>query len=120
SARGVDVTIADGLPRLTVDVGRLELALVNLFSNAIKYADPEKSIRKISVTGGVEGNRCWIAVDDNRIGIAPEALESIFAPFTRAYVDHADGPQVPGVGLGLSIVDECVRVMGGHVEARST
>jgi signal transduction histidine kinase len=57
-ARGVDIRVADSLPMLNVDVGRLELVFVNLLSNAIKYSDPAKSDRRVEITGTSDEDTC--------------------------------------------------------------
>ncbi|MEO5895356.1 MAG: HAMP domain-containing sensor histidine kinase [Vicinamibacterales bacterium] len=120
-ARGVEIRIADTLPTLTIDVGRLELAFVNLLSNAIKYSDPAKSTRYVEVTGaGDSETRCRIAVRDNGIGIPQEALDTIFQRFTRAHAQHEEVSHVGGLGLGLSIVADCARAMGGQIEVESS
>jgi signal transduction histidine kinase len=118
-SRGVEVRVADNLPTLTVDVGRLELVFVNLLSNAIKYSDPEKPHRLVEVAGGetVDG-WCRIAIRDNGVGIPTAALGTVFQRFTRAHADR-DDLQVSGLGLGLSIVDDCVRAMHGHIHVES-
>jgi signal transduction histidine kinase len=119
-ARGVEIRIADSLPALTVDVGRLELALVNLLSNAIKYSDPAKSTRFVEVCAGSPASGLTpIHVRDNGIGIPEASLGTIFQRFTRAHADRAGAPHVGGMGLGLSIVDECVRAMGGEIDVQS-
>ena len=118
-ARGVEIRIAEDLPTLTVDVGRLELVFVNLLSNAVKYSDPSKPERHVEVSGSLDGNTCRIEVRDNGIGIPEHALAAIFQRFTRAHADRDDLSHVPGVGLGLSIADDCVRAMGGRIDVRS-
>ena len=119
-ARGVDVRVAEGLPSVVVDVGRLELTFVNLLSNAIKYSDPAKPSRFVEVTGGPEGQGlCRIEVRDNGIGIPPDALPTIFQRFTRGHADREELPPVSGVGLGLSIVEDCVHTMRGQIEVQS-
>lgn len=119
-ARGVELRIAEDLPTLTVDVGRLELALINLLSNAIKYADSGKPGRhaEIACAPAPEG-WCRLVVRDNGIGIPSEARDAIFDRFTRAHADRLDLMHVGGIGLGLSIVDDCVRAMGGRIEVES-
>jgi signal transduction histidine kinase len=119
-ARDVRISVADNMPTLTVDVGRLELAFVNLLSNAIKYSDPDKAERHVEVAGTV-GDDGWarIEVRDNGIGIPDSALTTIFERFTRAHADHADLMHVGGIGLGLSIVADCVRAIRGRIEVRS-
>lgn len=119
-ARGVQIRVAESLPTLTVDVGRLELVFVNLLSNAIKYSDPAKPERRVDISGAMDGDHwCRIEVCDNGIGIPEHAQASVFQRFTRAHTDREDGWHVDGVGLGLSIVDDCARGMGGRVELRS-
>jgi signal transduction histidine kinase len=119
-ARGVGIRIADDLPTLTVDVGRLELVFVNLLSNALKYSDPTKAERYVAVSGALDGpSACRIQVRDNGIGIPTHALATIFQRFTRAHAEQDKQSEVAGVGLGLSIVDDCVRAMGGRIAVRS-
>ncbi len=119
-ARGVRVSVAEAMPTVTVDVGRLELAFVNLLSNAIKYSDPDKAERYVEVVGTIDdGDSLRIEVRDNGIGIPDAALSTIFDRFTRAHSNHSDQLHVGGIGLGLSIVDDCVRAMHGRIEARS-
>jgi signal transduction histidine kinase len=117
-ARGVDIRIADDLPTLTVDVGRLEVVFVNLLSNAIKYSDPAKAERHVDVSGAMDGTAwCRIEVRDNGVGIPQHALTAIFQRFTRANTDELS--HVAGLGLGLAIVDDCVKSMGGRIDVRS-
>ena len=115
--RDVTIRVADDLPMLVVDAGRLELALVNLLSNAIKYADPAKPTRFVDISAVIDaGGECQIVVRDNGIGIPADRIHSIFDRFSRA---HADLPGVTGVGLGLSIVADCIRTVGGRIEVES-
>ncbi len=117
--RGVDIRIVDDLPTLTVDVGRLELAFVNLLSNAIKYSDPAKPERYVEISGAIDDGSCRFEVRDNGIGIPADSLSMIFQRFTRVHAERGDLPHVAGVGLGLSIVDDCMRAMAGHIHVHS-
>jgi signal transduction histidine kinase len=120
-SRGVDIRISATLPTLTVDVGRLELALVNLLSNAIKYADPEKPERHVEVCeADAQQGWCRLEVRDNGIGIPQHALDKIFKRFERGHSDREERFQIGGLGLGLSIADDCVLGMGGHIDVDST
>jgi signal transduction histidine kinase len=118
--RDVTIRVADDLPMLVVDAGRLELALVNLLSNAIKYADATKPESFVEISAVIEaGGECQIVVRDNGIGIPADRIHSIFDRFSRAHADRGDLPGVTGVGLGLSIVADCIRTVGGRVEVES-
>jgi signal transduction histidine kinase len=122
TARGVDVRIAEHLPRITVDVGRLELIFVNLLSNAIKYSDPSKPTRYVEVSspGDAAEGQCVVVVRDNGVGIPKDALSAIFERFTRAHTHRDNMSHVSGLGLGLSIVADCVRALAGVIEVDST
>lgn len=120
-ARGVDIRISATLPTLTVDVGRLELAFVNLLSNAIKYSDPEKPERHVEVSeADTHEGWCRLEVRDNGIGIPQQSLDKIFQRFERGHSDREERLHIGGLGLGLSIADDCVRGIGGHIDVEST
>jgi len=118
-ARGVQIRVADALPELTVDVGRLELAFVNLLSNAIKYSDPLKAERYLEVSGIITNGTARIEVRDNGIGIPEAVLPRIFERFMRAHADQSERRDVGGIGLGLAIVEDCVRAMAGRIEVQA-
>ena len=118
--RGVQIQVAPDLPVVTVDVGRLELTFVNLLSNSIKYADSVKPQRMVEVIPGLQSEReVQVIVRDNGVGIPADRLDSVFERFSRAHADRDELRGVTGLGLGLSIVADCVRDMGGHVEVES-
>jgi len=120
-ARSVEIRVSDTLPTVTVDVGRLELTLVNLLSNGIKYSDADKPERYVEITGGETGDDlCRIMVSDNGLGIPDASLHTIFHRFTRAHDDREDLKHVGGMGLGLSIVEDSVQAMHGQIEVVST
>ena len=118
-AHNVDIRIAPNLPTLTVDPGRLELVFVNLLSNAVKYSDAAKPERYVEVAGSYEQRTCRIEIRDNGVGIPDHAAAAIFQRFTRAHADRDELAHVNGVGLGLAIVDDCARAMGGHIDVSS-
>jgi signal transduction histidine kinase len=123
-ARRVDVRIAGPLPTVTIDVARLELILVNLISNAIKYSDPDKPARVVEIAP-VPDDRpgmCTLSIRDNGIGIAEQDLRSIFARFYRGG-GHAQRDRelgTSGLGLGLSIVADCVDALKGDIRVESS
>jgi two-component system sensor histidine kinase BaeS len=59
-------------------------------------------------------------VSDNGLGIPAASLKTIFHRFTRAHEDRAELKYVGGMGLGLSIVEDSVQAMQGHIEVAST
>ena len=99
--------------RITTDAGRLRMILSNLISNAVKYYDPAKPNAYIRISAGMENPEWWLTVEDNGVGISDNHLEKLFAMFYRA---HAHGE---GSGLGLYIVNEVCKKLGGTVSVKS-
>ena len=119
--RGVEIRIDPALPALFVDSARLELVLLNLISNAIKYSDPDKPTRYVEVVpADASEGTCAVAIRDNGLGIAEQDKGTIFERFVRAHA-HLDSTHgVTGTGLGLAIVAECIHELGGAIECEST
>jgi signal transduction histidine kinase len=93
---------------------RLKQVVVNLLDNAIKYT-PEKGTIQLRVHA-VNGHAV-LEVEDNGIGIPPDALPHIFERFYR--VDQARSADSESAGLGLSIVKSICTAHGAEVEAQS-
>lgn len=121
-ARGVEVQISEPLPDLTVDAARLELVMVNLISNAIKYSDPNKARRCVEIAEAPSAREgmCTVSITDNGIGIAEAELRSIFARFYRSRPERDQELGATGLGLGLSIVADCVDALKGDLRVEST
>jgi anti-sigma regulatory factor (Ser/Thr protein kinase) len=116
--RGVRIDVAEGLPTLVADAGRLELVFVNLLANAIKYSDPAKPDRLVRVEPADDAGRA-VRVRDNGIGIPEGRLALIFEQFVRVHAHLDDELGAQGLGLGLSIVRECMDAMSGAVSVQS-
>jgi PAS domain S-box-containing protein len=109
----VDFTPRSDLPPVVGDANQLIQVLLNLVTNA------EQAIREVRESGRVQirlvssGGNVIIAVQDDGIGISPEALPRLFDPF---YTTKRPGG---GTGLGLSICLSIVREHGGTIQAES-
>lgn len=119
SAQGVAIEVADGLPLLEADAGRVELVLANLLSNAIKYRDPAKATRSVRVEPCPDAALRGLRVSDNGLGIPQAKLDAIFDHFTRAHAHLDEELGTRGLGLGLAIVRDCMDTMGGKITVAS-
>jgi signal transduction histidine kinase len=120
-ARGVALSVEAGLPTICVDPARLELVLLNLVSNAIKYCDPDKPHPFVSIAAaaGAEEGTVALSVRDNGLGVPEELQQTIFERFSRAHAHLDETLGVSGTGLGLAIVAECVGAVGGSIQCES-
>ena len=111
---GATIEVKGVLPEIVSDRLAIEQILSNLIENAVKYRHPDRPVR-VTVTGGREGARAWIAVSDNGRGIDPRDHERVFDLFRRS------GQQdQPGEGIGLAHVRALAYRLGGTIDLRST
>jgi signal transduction histidine kinase len=120
SAKDVDLRNDVSSIEVLVDVARVELILVNLLSNGIKYRDTAKPHRVVTVRADLTGEHLQIEVRDNGLGIEPADQSRIFKRFVRTHVDTDERLGNDGLGLGLSIVSDCVRALHGSIRVDST
>jgi signal transduction histidine kinase len=117
---GVELRSAVPSRTLTVEVSRLELVLINLISNGIKYRDPARGESLVEIALREDGDACLLAVRDNGLGIPAQAQPGIFRRFFRAHEARDAELQNEGMGLGLAIAAECARAMHGSLTFEST
>jgi signal transduction histidine kinase len=102
--------LAPNLPPITADPIRLRQAVGNLVSNAIKYTAQGNIILRTRQQDG----KVLIEVQDTGIGIPDSQQERVFIPFVQL-----DSRRI-GVGLGLDIAQQIVRLHGGDIHLSST
>ncbi len=116
-AQGKDVSISveDG-PPLIVLANPLDLEMIfsNLISNAIKYNRQSGEVR-ISLSKNQD--TLSIRVADTGIGMTPEEASRIAVEFVR--IKNGETREIPGSGLGLSIVKRLARLYGGDLKVES-
>jgi len=105
-------------PSVKADEGRIRQILVNLIGNAIKFTDSGK----INVDVSVENTNTTIVtllieVTDTGIGIDPSKQKTIFDNFSQA--DTSTTRRFGGSGLGLTISQKLVELMGGEIGVES-
>ncbi|HLG63549.1 MAG TPA: ATP-binding protein [Ktedonosporobacter sp.] len=97
-----------------VDHEMWEKIVLNLLSNAFKYTLKGK----ITVTLRQKSNAVELAVQDTGVGIPAEELPHMFERFHR--VKGTEGRTYEGTGIGLSLVQELVKLHGGTIDVKST
>jgi PAS domain S-box-containing protein len=109
-----EVDVADGLPAVEMNTGKIEQVLINLVINAGQAADKDDSWVKLSARSGEDEPVVEIMVEDNGAGIPPDIIDQIFEPF------FTSKGREQGTGLGLSISHRIVEEHGGTIGVEST
>jgi len=115
----VEQVIKRDLPPVWGDFKALAQCLQNLIVNAIKYGGEKRWVRICAHLSDTSefGREVVVTVEDKGIGINPEDLKKIFAPFYRS--PSVSSVQIHGSGLGLSIVKSIAEAMGGRLTVES-
>lgn len=111
---GATVEVSGENPQVLTDPMLAQVALTNYLQNALKFQAPGVA-PNVRIRIATEGKRCRFSVEDNGVGVPPERLSRLFAPFTRAH-----GERYPGYGLGLATVVKIAKLLNGRVGATST
>lgn len=114
-ARGVRIEVQEPIPDVQVDATRVELVLINLLGNAIKYSDEGKADRWARISVERQEPAHWrVCIADNGVGI-PEGMQGlVFEQFVRAHPEIADG-----TGLGLAIARAAIDQVRGEIGLES-
>ena len=111
------VTLPQAPVHVNADRQKIQQALLNILSNAYKYSPAGGEVQlRLQTQETPAGPRVGIEVQDGGIGMTPEQLARIFERFYRA---DASG-NIPGTGLGMSIVKEIVELHRGTVQLGSS
>ncbi|HSM59103.1 MAG TPA: GAF domain-containing protein [Candidatus Sulfomarinibacteraceae bacterium] len=108
-------TPAAGLPPVLGEPERLAQVITSLLENASNYTE-EGSVRLHTLADEEAGMACLV-VADSGVGMNEDDLSHIFERFYRG--QYASQSNIPGTGLGLTIVEEIVNLHGGRIEVES-
>lgn len=117
---GVYCSLDPTVPRSLIgDPTRLKQVLLNLISNAVKFTEQGHIVVHVSrlEAESTDYVRLHFAVNDTGIGISPDAQHQLFMSFTQA--DSSTTRRYGGSGLGLTISQELVKLMGGQISLES-
>jgi len=109
----VELKVEDEKAQIVADEAHLELAVVNLLENALKYSDDPHIVVE---TGKYESD-FFISVKDNGIGIEKKYLKNIFKKFYR--VPTGNVHNVKGFGMGLNFVKRIIDAHDGKIKVNS-
>ncbi len=109
------VTVADPLPLIDVDAGRLKQTLLNLLSNAHKFT-PEGGEIRLSAEATPDGG-VTLTIGDTGIGMTDEQIAVALRPFGQVQQGYAR--RYEGIGLGLSIAAALTKLHRGQLEIAS-
>ena len=115
-AQETNITLVENCKNITMRGSDILIyrMVYNLVENAIKYNHVDG---QVIVTAYQEENHVHLSVEDTGSGIPEELKERVFEPFFR--VDKSRSRELGGVGLGLALVREIVRVHDGSITVRS-
>src|SRR5262249_11036208 len=115
----VGLTLAVDCPPLPshvyVDRDMWEKIVLNLMSNAFKFTHVGKITVRLQASS--DGSAALFSVTDTGIGISPEEIPHLFERFRR--VEGARGRSFEGSGIGLALVQELVKLLGGDISVAS-
>lgn len=108
--------LPEGLPEIDIDPAKMQQAVINLLSNAYKYS-PDGGPIDISIQERQKNDltQIGVVIRDYGIGMSPEQSARVFERFFRA----DPSGNIPGTGLGMSLVKEIMDTHGGEVEVDS-
>jgi signal transduction histidine kinase len=96
------------------DPERLEQVVRHLVDNAVKFTPPDG---QVVVQTMQDGQQARVVVRDTGIGMTPDVVSRVFQRFWQH--DSSSTREFGGLGLGLTLVDELVKLHGGSVRAES-
>lgn len=108
-----ELQLSDDPCLIETDPGMVRQILLNLLGNAVKFTEKGR----ITVRSRLEGDHVLIEVRDTGIGIAPEHIDRIFAPFWQ--LEQGTTRRTSGTGLGLSVTQRLLSLLGGDISVES-
>ena len=111
----IELVLATRHLSVFADKHKIQQVLYNLIDNAIKFSDPDSII---TVETTERGEKVFVSVKDNGVGIPRDSLNKIWERFYKT--DSSRGKDKIGTGLGLSIVKESIQAHGENINVIST
>jgi signal transduction histidine kinase len=106
----LQIQIADNIPRVKLDAGKIEQVITNLVSNAIEHTNPET---KVTIELSCDPQKLKFSVRDSGQGIGPQEMNRLFNPFEKTSTKKTGGEK--STGLGLVITKKIIETHGGKI-----
>jgi signal transduction histidine kinase len=111
-----ELDIGHGEALLWVDPEKTHRALINVLGNAVKYSPSGGSVHVRTLSGTLRGEAAvGVQIEDQGMGMTAEQVARVFERFYRA----DPSGNIPGTGLGMSLVKEIVELQGGSIDLHS-
>ena len=111
------LNIEPSITFINADVTRTKQIVLNLISNAAKFCENGEILIDVKTGDSSKKKLIQIDVNDSGIGMSQEQIDKLFQAFTQA--DASTTRKYGGTGLGLTIVQNLARLMGGDVSVKS-
>lgn len=114
----IEMSLAPDLPMVLLDSQRVKLALLNLLRNAVE-AIPNGGEIRVATRPVKRGNQpisVQVEISDTGVGIPPQDLEHVFAPF---FTTKHESDEREATGLGLTVVRRIIDQHGGAIDVKS-
>ena len=111
------LNIEPSITFINADVTRTKQIVLNLISNAAKFCENGEILIDVKTCDSSKKKLIQIDVNDSGIGMSQEQIDKLFQAFTQA--DASTTRKYGGTGLGLTIVQNLARLMGGDVSVKS-
>lgn len=111
----VHCRVAENLPPVLGNAGRLEEVVINILVNAMQAMDKVSVAKKeIAIMSWADANQVYLEIEDTGPGFRQEVLDKLFEPFFSTKASNE------GMGLGLALAQSIILSHGGQIHARNT
>ncbi len=109
----ISLKIPKKIPKVKTDEAKLYQVFTNVISNAVKFTE----VGSVDIIVNKDSKNVYVAIKDTGIGIYEDSLQHIFDEFRQ--VDGSTTRKYEGTGLGLTIANKTMKLLGGNIQVKS-